>query len=271
MKLGIIPVTPFQQNCSLLVCESTNRAAVVDPGGDLERILDLVKRANVELEKILLTHGHIDHCGGTAPQLVQEPARDRIRVRPVTVARDVDVPESGARRRRPARGIGGKRALELGLRRKVGVGAAPRDEAHLLDQSPADHEVLVQPELVGARDERALVSPGLRKHEAHVACEPPPRDRVAAVPPPLPCRAHQHLLVADSRALGSRREDTREGECERADRQEVEQRADHGVYQTGDVQARSRIVSGADPSQQASRPSGTVPGSLQSTPRARHA
>lgn len=66
MKLAIIPVTPFQQNCSLLVCEDTGRAAVVDPGGDLDRILEAVERTGVTLEKILLTHGHIDHCGGTA-------------------------------------------------------------------------------------------------------------------------------------------------------------------------------------------------------------
>ena len=66
MKFAIIPVTPFQQNCSLLVCEETQRAAVVDPGGDLERILGVVERAKVELEKIFLTHGHIDHCGATA-------------------------------------------------------------------------------------------------------------------------------------------------------------------------------------------------------------
>ena len=66
MKVAIIPVTPFQQNCSLLVCEETHKAAVVDPGGDLELILDAVKKQGVELEKILLTHGHIDHCGGTA-------------------------------------------------------------------------------------------------------------------------------------------------------------------------------------------------------------
>jgi len=71
MKVAIIPVTPFQQNCSLLVCEKTNKAAVVDPGGDLELILDAVKQQGAELEKILLTHGHIDHCGGTA-QLSQE-------------------------------------------------------------------------------------------------------------------------------------------------------------------------------------------------------
>ena len=66
MKVAVIPVTPFQQNCSLLVCEQTNRAAVVDPGGDLELILDAVNAQGVKLEKILLTHGHIDHCGGTA-------------------------------------------------------------------------------------------------------------------------------------------------------------------------------------------------------------
>jgi hydroxyacylglutathione hydrolase len=66
MKVAIIPVTRFQQNCSLLVCKQTNKAAVVDPGGDLALILEAVKEQGVELEKILLTHGHIDHCGGTA-------------------------------------------------------------------------------------------------------------------------------------------------------------------------------------------------------------
>ena len=66
MKVAIIPVTPFQQNCSLLVCERTNKGAVVDPGGDLELILGAVEEQGVELEKILLTHGHIDHCGGSA-------------------------------------------------------------------------------------------------------------------------------------------------------------------------------------------------------------
>ena len=71
MKIAIIPVTPFQQNCSLLVCEQTMKAAVVDPGGDLPLIRDAVNKHGVELEKILITHGHIDHCGGTA-QLAQE-------------------------------------------------------------------------------------------------------------------------------------------------------------------------------------------------------
>lgn len=71
MKVAVIPVTPFQQNCSLLICEQTSKAAVVDPGGDLQKIRDAVKVEGVELERILLTHGHIDHCGGTA-QLSKE-------------------------------------------------------------------------------------------------------------------------------------------------------------------------------------------------------
>ncbi|MBX9965709.1 MAG: MBL fold metallo-hydrolase [Burkholderiales bacterium] len=66
MKVTLIPVTPFQQNCSLLVCEETHRAAVVDPGGDLEVILGEVEKQSATLEKIVLTHGHVDHCGGTA-------------------------------------------------------------------------------------------------------------------------------------------------------------------------------------------------------------
>ena len=66
MKVAIIPVTPFQQNCSLLVDDRTNKAALVDPGGDLDKILEAVKRSGAELEKIFLTHGHIDHCGATA-------------------------------------------------------------------------------------------------------------------------------------------------------------------------------------------------------------
>lgn len=66
MKLAIIPVTPFAQNCSLLVCERSGRAAVVDPGGDLEKIEAALAKSTARLEKILLTHGHLDHCAGTA-------------------------------------------------------------------------------------------------------------------------------------------------------------------------------------------------------------
>lgn len=66
LKASIIPVTAFQQNCSLIWCEETNEAAVVDPGGDLEMIEKAVAEAGVKLTQILLTHGHIDHAGGTA-------------------------------------------------------------------------------------------------------------------------------------------------------------------------------------------------------------
>lgn len=64
MKYQIIPVTPFQQNCSLVWCDETMKAAVIDPGGDIDRILTEVKKRGVSLEKVFLTHGHIDHVGG---------------------------------------------------------------------------------------------------------------------------------------------------------------------------------------------------------------
>ena len=65
MKVAIVPVTPFEQNCSVLVCERTGRAAIVDPGGDVDRIAAALEEMGASAEKILLTHGHIDHCGGT--------------------------------------------------------------------------------------------------------------------------------------------------------------------------------------------------------------
>jgi len=65
MKATIIPVTPLQQNCSLLWCERTGQGAVVDPGGDIERILAAVEAHGIGLVKILLTHAHVDHAGGT--------------------------------------------------------------------------------------------------------------------------------------------------------------------------------------------------------------
>ena len=62
----IIPVTPFAQNCSLLWCAATRRAAVVDPGGDVPKILTAVASHGVVVERILVTHGHIDHAGAVA-------------------------------------------------------------------------------------------------------------------------------------------------------------------------------------------------------------
>jgi len=63
MRAAIIPVTAFEQNCSLVWCSKTLKGALVDPGGDLEKIKDAVVRSGVTVEKILLTHGHADHCG----------------------------------------------------------------------------------------------------------------------------------------------------------------------------------------------------------------
>ncbi|MGH6744949.1 MBL fold metallo-hydrolase [Novosphingobium sp.] len=63
MRVGIIPVTPLQQNCSLLWCTRTMRGAFVDPGGDLSKLRQALEKTGVTLEKILVTHGHLDHCG----------------------------------------------------------------------------------------------------------------------------------------------------------------------------------------------------------------
>jgi len=63
MKAAIVPVTPLQQNRTLLWCTETNKGAFVDPGGDLPKLKAAIKQTGVEIEKILLTHGHIDHCG----------------------------------------------------------------------------------------------------------------------------------------------------------------------------------------------------------------
>ena len=61
-----VPVTPFQQNCSIVWCDATHQAAVIDPGGDLDLLLAEVQRLGLTLTQIWLTHGHIDHAGGTA-------------------------------------------------------------------------------------------------------------------------------------------------------------------------------------------------------------
>src|SRR5215470_5599503 len=66
LQAGIVPVTLFEQNCTLLWDEATKRGAVVDPGGDLDRIEAGIAKAGMTVEKILITHGHVDHAAGAA-------------------------------------------------------------------------------------------------------------------------------------------------------------------------------------------------------------
>jgi glyoxylase-like metal-dependent hydrolase (beta-lactamase superfamily II) len=66
LKAAIVPVTPFQQNCTLIWDPETMKGAVIDPGGDLDRIQAAIAEVGMQPEKILLTHGHIDHAGGAA-------------------------------------------------------------------------------------------------------------------------------------------------------------------------------------------------------------
>ncbi|MGN6278287.1 MAG: MBL fold metallo-hydrolase [Sphingomonas sp.] len=78
LRAAIVPVTPLQQNCSLIWCTETMRGAFVDPGGDLPKLKAAMTHHGVTIEKIILTHGHIDHCGEAG-----------------TLAKDLDVPIEG--------------------------------------------------------------------------------------------------------------------------------------------------------------------------------
>jgi hydroxyacylglutathione hydrolase len=64
MKVVVVPVTAFEQNCSVIWCSKTMKAGVVDPGGDVDQIIKTVEDNSVTVEKILITHGHVDHAGG---------------------------------------------------------------------------------------------------------------------------------------------------------------------------------------------------------------
>jgi hydroxyacylglutathione hydrolase len=88
LKAAVIPVTPFQQNCAVLWDDATMRGVVVDPGGEVDRVLDALGELKVTVERILLTHGHADHAAGA----------DELRAA-LTAAQGTPVPIEGPDRR----------------------------------------------------------------------------------------------------------------------------------------------------------------------------
>lgn len=133
VRAAIIPVTPFQQNCTLLWCEKTKKAAVVDPGGDVEQIRDAIAQSGVEVEKIILTHGHIDHAGGADElrQVLGVPVEGPHRADDFLLQR---LAEQGQAYGFPARAVTPDRWLEEGD--TVTVGDLTLDVLHCPGHSP---------------------------------------------------------------------------------------------------------------------------------------
>ena len=141
VRAAIIPVTPLQQNCTLLWCEATKKAAVIDPGGDLDRIRQAIAGSGASVERIILTHGHIDHAGGAAE------LRDALGV-PVEGPHEADrflldgLEETGRAYGIPARPVTPDRWLAEGD--TVSIGALTLDVLHCPGHSPGS-VVLVSP------------------------------------------------------------------------------------------------------------------------------
>lgn len=64
LKAAVIPVTPLQQNCTLMWCDETMKGVIIDPGNEVDTIIEAVGEVGITIERILLTHGHFDHVGG---------------------------------------------------------------------------------------------------------------------------------------------------------------------------------------------------------------
>jgi glyoxylase-like metal-dependent hydrolase (beta-lactamase superfamily II) len=132
-RAGIIPVTPFQQNCTLLWSEADKRGTVIDPGGDLDAIVEAIGENGLAIEKILLTHGHIDHAAGAAE------LKERLGV-PIEGPHRADLPllerlvETGQAYGIPARPVTPDRWLEEGD--QVTVGDLAFDVLHCPGHSP---------------------------------------------------------------------------------------------------------------------------------------
>ncbi len=133
LKAAILPVTPFQQNCTLLWNPATMIGAVIDPGGDLDQIEKGISEVGMKVEKILLTHGHIDHAAGAAD------LKERLGV-PIEGPHEADRPlldaleAQGQAYGLPARAVTPDRWLEEGD--TVTVGGHSLDVLHCPGHSP---------------------------------------------------------------------------------------------------------------------------------------
>ena len=139
LKIAVVPVTPFQQNCSIVWDEKTKRGAVVDPGGDLPRILAALEELEVTPEKIVLTHGHIDHAAGAADLAAQL----EIPIEGPHIGDKFlldDLPSAGERTGIPGKAVTPGRWLEEGD--NVDIGGIPFEVLHIPGHTPG-HIVLV--------------------------------------------------------------------------------------------------------------------------------
>jgi glyoxylase-like metal-dependent hydrolase (beta-lactamase superfamily II) len=144
LKCLIIPVTPFQQNCSLVWCEKTKRAAAVDPGGDLHLIRQAIADQGVTLEKVLLTHGHLDHATA-AGTLASEFGVKIEGPHPDDLYLIEELPEAGKKCGfKPEKPFVPDRWLDDG--EHVTVGDVQFDVVHCPGHTPG-HVVFVQPEM----------------------------------------------------------------------------------------------------------------------------
>ncbi|QIB36343.1 MBL fold metallo-hydrolase [Ancylobacter pratisalsi] len=139
LKIAVVPVTPFQQNCSIVWDEATKKGAVIDPGGDLPRILAALEELEVTPEKIVLTHGHIDHAAGAAElaETLKIPIEGPHQADKFLLD---DLPAAGERTGIPGRAVTPGRWLDEGD--TVDIGGVAFEVLHVPGHTPG-HIVLV--------------------------------------------------------------------------------------------------------------------------------